>query len=217
MLSFFRNNLAFSLTELLTTVGIVGTLSVIGIKTYQKQTNQAKTAEAKKTLSYIYTAERNFYNNWRGYHENLAAVGAVPTGVYNYDAGFSKSASLDSNYGDLASYPKVNGQNVIDVRPCTNFDQICKGDCLNTLATSVGSSHSHFFSTGGSYTAQANCQVLSAQKLGGSDPVSTHSKVSSAIADQNDFKAVATGQLKGIDIWSINEKGVVAHEEDGTQ
>ena len=206
-----KNNKAFSLTELLTTVGIVGTLSVVGIKSYQKQTNQAKTAEAKKSLAYVYSAERNFYNNWGGYHESLIAIGAAPTGVYNYDVGFGKSATLSSNYGSLASYPKVNNKDVLNVRQCTNFRQICDHECLNTLKTLVGSSHQQYFETGGSYYAKANCQV---------NVVSTvllKNYVSSAGAVQNSFKALAITKLKSTDVWSVDQLSVFRHETDGTQ
>ena len=209
---FIKNNKAFSLTELLTTVGIVGTLSVLGIKSYQKQTNQAKTAEAKKSLAYVYSAERNFYNSWSSYHENLVAVGAVPTGLYNYDVGFGNNAALIAD-GDLTSYPPIDGSNVLNVRECTNFGQICNGECLTVLANLVSAAYKDFFTSGGSYNAEANCQVDSAVLL----KTYTGLVRGLAKADDNEFKAIATGNLKGQDIWSINERNVVKHEVDGTQ
>ena len=213
-MSFFKNKRAFSLTELLTTVGIVGTLSVIGIKSYQKQSNQAKTAEAKKSLAYVYSAERNFYNNWGGYHENLSSVGAVPTGVYNYDVGFGRNAGLASNYGSLGDYPELNSQNVLNIRQCTNFGEICSGDCLSTIQSNVGSA-TYF---GGS----ANCQVSSPCKLKGfpgscTSGSSVSSTVNSAGANANSFTAVAATRLKSVDVWSINQGGAVNHVRDGTQ
>ena len=201
---------AFSLTELLTTVAIVGTLSVVGIKSYQKQSNEAKTAEAKKVLSYVYSAERNFYNNWGGYHENLAVVGASPTGLYSYDIGFGKSAPLASNYGDLTSYPKVGGANVLNERACTNYYQICQGTCLSNLASAVGSMYAQYFMSGGPYHATANCQVDSKVLL-----KDYTGSLSNSEASKNAFKALATGKLKGRDVWSINEKQEIKHEEDG--
>ena len=210
-------NKAFSLTELLTSVAIVGTLSVVGIKSYQKQTNQAKTAEAQKTLSYVYSAQRNFYNNWGGYHENLVAIGATPTGLYNYDIGFGKSATLASNYGDLGSYPKVGGANLLNVRACTNYRQICHplggtGECLTQLASLAGSGGAQYCMSGGGYHAQANCKVDSKVLL----KAYTGTPASSADASATKFKALATGYLKSRDVWSINEKQEVKHEEDGT-
>ena len=210
---FRRNNKAFSLTELLTTVGIVGTLSVVGIKSYQKQTNQAKTAEAKKSLAYVYSAETTFYNSWSSYHENLVAVGAVPSGAYSYDVGFGNNAAWNSG-GDLNSYPKVDGVNVLNVRECTNFGQICSGECLTALANSITDpNYKAFFTSGGSYNAEANCQVDSSVLL----KSYSGGVRASAKADASGFKAIATGQLKGRDIWSINERNLVTHEEDGTQ
>ena len=215
-MSFFQNSKAFSLTELLTTLGIVGVLAVVGIKSYQKQTNQAKTAEAKKSLAYVYSAERSFYNNWGGYHENLAAVGAAPTGSYNYDVGFGKHTPLNGTYGSLVNYPTVTSKDVLNVRECTTFKQICDGDCLSTIAGSVGSGYEAYFNPGSGlanpYHAKADCEVTSAVLL----KAYTGSLASSG-AGENNFRALATGQLKSRDIWSIDEKSVVNHEEDGTQ
>ena len=203
---FFKNNKAFSLTELLTTVGIVGTLSVVGIKSYQKQTNQAKTAEAKKSLSYVYAAERSFYNNWGGYHENLSAIGAIPTGVYIYDVGFGKNAPLASAYGSLGDYPQVNSKNVLDRRKCTNFNQICNADCLNDVQSLVGTTHASYFS------GSADCTVLSAILL------KTYAgSLASSGASQSSFKVLAITRLKSQDIWSIDQNNILRHEDDGTQ
>ncbi|MCZ0933513.1 MAG: hypothetical protein OXJ52_10250 [Oligoflexia bacterium] len=209
-MSFLKHNKAFSLTELLTTVGIVGTLSVVGIKSYQKQTNQAKTAEAKKSLSYVYAAERSFYNNWGGYHENLSAIGAIPVGSYIYDVGFGRSAALASNYGSLGSYPRVATKNVLDVRECTTFKQICDGDCLSTIRSSVGSPHDAYF------TGSSDCAVHSLRLLKNYSGTQSGT-VNSAGASLNSFTVMAVTQLKKTDIWSMNKNAVLRHENDGTQ
>ena len=202
---FIKKNKAFSLTELLTSVGIIGTLSVVGIKSYQRQTNQAKTSEAKKSLSYVYTAERNFHNSWGAYHENLSAIGATPTGPYNYDVGFHKTANLKDSGGDLHGDYPLNPKIVLYVRECTSFKQICDGDCYNTVVASVGSTHSSYFST-------ADCTVNSPVLLKSYSGTDYSSQ-----ANQNSFKALAVGQLKSRDIWSIDQAGTTTHEEDGTQ
>ena len=95
---------AFSLTELLVTLAIIGTLSVVGIRTYRNQLHTAKTAEAQQILSFIYSNERQFYNAWNTYHENLVLVGAAPSGNYRYDAGFTMKQVAHSD-GDLGNYP----------------------------------------------------------------------------------------------------------------
>ena len=195
----FKSKRAFSLTELLTTVGIAGVLSVVGIKSYQKQTNQAKTAEAKKSLSYIYSAQRSFYNNWGSYHENLMAVGAIPIGIYNYDAGFGKAATL--SYID--GYPEVNNKKVLNQRECTNFYQICAGECLDALKSKAPDYDGPY---------KPACEVNSAIKLKGY--TGTHS--SSAKAGSSVFTAIATTKLKKVDIWSIDQQGRLANETDGT-
>ena len=193
----FKNKPAFSLVELLTTVGITGVLAVVGIKSYQKQTNQAKQAEAKKSLSYIYSAQRSFYNNWGAYHENLIAAGAVPTGVYNYDAGFGKDAVL----ARIDGYPN---NDVLNVKACTNFYQICKGECLTDLESKAPNEYKRSYNS--------DCQVNSAQLLKAGS-----SATNSAGASASDFKAVATTRLKTVDVWSIDKKGALKNDDDGTE
>ena len=230
MVLFIRNKQAFSLIELLTTVGIVGTLSVVGIKSYQKQTNQAKTAIAKKSLSYVYSSERSFHNNWGGYHENLAAVGVIPSGPYLYDVGFGKNATIvsglpGSTYGSLVEYPRLNSQSILNIKECSNFKQICDGTasgCIPKIRSRVGTSIGGV-STNTYFSASASCSVSSACLLnnfpasGCTVSGTVSSTVNGAEATQNSFKAVATTKLKKVDVWSIDQTGNVKHENDGTQ
>ena len=147
----------FSLIELLTTTVIIGTLSVVGIKSYQAQTNKARTAEAKHSLSYIYTAEKNFYDLWRTYHENLLVVGAVPDGSYHYDVGFGDSAVLSDADGNLGDYPSQFASKILTVRECTNFYEVCAkvGNCVTQEQAQTGLTNSYFFYYGGS--GSLNC------------------------------------------------------------
>ena len=92
-LKFFQKQ-GYSLIELLTATSIVGVLSVVGVKSYQGQTNKARSAEAKHSLSYIYTAEANFKSSWDTYHENLMLIGAAPSGSYHYDVGFEQGVAI---------------------------------------------------------------------------------------------------------------------------
>ncbi|MDE0092091.1 MAG: prepilin-type N-terminal cleavage/methylation domain-containing protein [Oligoflexia bacterium] len=207
-MSFWRNHKAFSLTELLTTVGIVGVVSVVGIRSYQKQTNEARTAEAKKSLAYVYAAERNFHNSWGAYHENLISVGAVPSGSYVYDVGFKRTASLADNTALTGAYPRVNAQDVLNVRECTNFGEICDAICIATLTSRVGSTYSSYFSSSDCSVSTGDTNVELKNYTG---------NPASAGATQNNFKAIATGKLKGIDVWSIDQGNAVTHEVDGTQ
>ena len=220
-----KRNKGFSLTELLTTVGIIGTLSVVGVRSFQSQTNKSKSAEAKHSLSFIYTAEENFKSAWGTYHENLLSIGAIPSGTFNYDIGFGKtnsaSSSISKTDGQLAAYPIPASLNIT---ACTNFYQICSesanNDCLAKTKTAVGSSYQQYFDTAGSYSLATNCEVPASSSdtwllknyVGSGNAAETHSK-----AGATSFKAFATGKLKNTDVWSINQLRSVEHLLDGTQ
>lgn len=208
----FRKQSAFSLVELLTTVGIVGVLSVIGIKSYQKQTYRAKQAEAKKSLSYVYSAEQNFRESWGTYHENLIVIGAIPSGAYHYDVGFHKDAAINdgvsnTDRGRLGSYPLKESLNV---KACTNFYQICGGNCETSAKNQITDADAKlYFETEGKCTVNGctdgtNC--LKDITLTGYDD-----------AKLTKFEAVAIGELRSKDIWSINQEKTVTHKEDGAQ
>ena len=223
VLRFFQKK-GFSLVELLTTMSIVGTLSVVGIKSYQAQTNKARSAEAKHSLSYVFTAEESFKDIWSTYHENLAAIGAVPSGAYHYDVGFGISAVLSTADGELGIYPLKSS---LDIRECTNFDQICKGECLSKTETAVEAidpAQAVYFNladpldSSNPYNAVANCQVMGSEQLStytGNSGDPDHE--SNAKAEVGTFKAFAIGNLKGVDVWSIDDKRTVQHVKDGTE
>ena len=208
-LKLFQKDGGFNLIELLTTVGVVGTLTVVGIKSYQSQTNKARSAEAKHSLSYIYTAEQNFHDTWSTYHENLTVIGAVPSGSYHYDIGFSKNAAdISKNDGLLRNYPLPDS---LDVVECTNFDQICRGNCLSISATRVGSAYSAFFDNVG----RANCRVTGGLYF--KDHGMTEMGDAKAEA-RTHLKRWQTGQLASDkDLWSIDNGRTVTHEVDGTE
>ena len=202
---FFKTE-AFSLVELLTSVSVIGVLSVIGIKSYQSQTNKARTAEAKQSLSYLYTSQRSFYNNWNSYHENLIAVGASPSGQYNYDVGFSKTATMSATDGDLENYPLVDGTQILNNIECSNFNQICNDECFTQIRSSVSTAYRSYFSGRASCTVNVPNSLLLKTKA-----------QTGAEADATSFKAIAVGELKNEDVWSINQQQAVSHETDGTQ
>ena len=202
----FHQKRGFTITELLTTVAIAGTLSVVGIRSYQSQTNKARSAEAKHSLSFLYTAEKNFHDSWKTYHENLYTVGAIPSGSYHYDVGFGKSVSINDGTthpvdGFLGTHPLTDSLNI---RECTNFHQVCQGDCATTTQTAVGPARSAYFT-------RASCQVT------GGNYVKDYSGTPTADAQDNSFTALAISTIKNTDVWSINESKVVTHDHDGTE
>ena len=206
ILKFFQNR-GFSLLELLTAVSIVGTLSVIGIKSYQAQVNKTRSLEAKHSLSYIWQAENNFKETWGTYHENLMVIGAVPSGTYHYDVGFDNTASLSKTDGNLERYPLLDS---LDVSSCTNFYKICEANCLSDIQTAVGTDAvAKYFSSDDTVCSITGCTI-------GTNCVEDHSFIT-AKAEKDSFKAFAIGKLKNVDVWSIDQEKTVIHEIDGTE
>ena len=193
--------------ELISAVGIASVMSVVGIRTYQSRTLKTRTAEAKTSLSFVYSSEILFKDNWETYHENLIAIGATPSGTYTYDVGFGKSASLSATDGNLERHALTSA---LSVRQCTNFKQICGGDCLTQTRSAVGTSFSSYFSA-----ASANCNVSGSLELktwtGTGSAAETNAKAGEAA-----FKAFAIDNLDSDDVWSIDQERTITHELDGT-
>ena len=211
-----RKKSGFSMVELLTAASVVGVTSLIGINSYMSQTNKARAAEAKQILSYIYTAEQSFHKLWLAYHENLIVVGAVPSGSYNYDAGFSRDATLAEG-GNLNRYSERSLLTDSSMKACINFHQICVGSCRTNI---LAKSNYFYFSgsPGNPYDTSKstiNCKVNSSEKL--KDATKTKLGGKTYEAKTGEFKAVAIGQLKETDVWSIDESRVITHEVDGTE
>ena len=189
----------FSLLELLSAASITVVLSVVGIKSYRSQVNKAKTAEAQESLSYVYSTQRVFYNNWNTYHENLMVVGTIPSGIYNYDVGFTVEGHTAG--GNLGDYPISL---LLNVRECSTFNEICAGTCLSQVRTVLGSGYDGYFDS-------VNCEVIGRQNI----KDCTDSECD-AQADPSTFKAIATERLRNLDIWSINQNQQIVHEKEGT-
>ena len=214
-----QNKKAFSLVELLTALAIIMTLVAIGATNYQKSVNKTKMKEAKTSLSYIYSSQMAFHTSWDGYHENLVSIGAIPSGPYIYDVGFGKDADIKSDYGTLDNYPLVNSQNVIDISACTSFFQVCNRDCFSEIQSRVGESYKKFFPQSNTCSVKTNCTLHDFKSS--SCKVFIPSKVESIIkqssAKQDSFIAVAVTEMNSLDVWSINEKGIPKHENDGSK
>ena len=191
----------YSMAELVTTAAILGVVSTVGVKSYQAQTNRARTAEAKQSLSFVYTSEQSFRESWEKYHENLVVIGAVPSGRYHYDVGFDSAAHLDTSIQD---YPETR---LLSQTHCTSFYQICNGACNKQIVGALGSSFSAYGSSSG------NCEVVGSAYLSGAGKYSNPA----GKADAGSFKALAVGQLRNRDVWSIDEGKTLEHVEDGTE
>ena len=194
----------FSLVELLTTVSIIGVLSTVGIRSYKSQTNKARSAEAKHSLSYLYTAEKSFKDLWDSYYENLIIVGAIPSGSYYYDVGFHSSADLTASFE--GTHPL--DQAALGLAACIDFRQICQGACLTAISTATANSV-YFTGT----NVEANCKVT------GGAYVKDYAGTDSADYDASEiaYKAMARSKLGGDeDVWSIDHSRIIEHVEDGT-
>lgn len=198
------NSNGFSLIELLSAAAIMAVLSVVGIKSYQSQVNKARSAEAQKSLSYMYSSQQVFYNNWNTYHENLFVVGMLPNGQYNYDVGFTVAGHTSG--GNIGDYPS-SLEKGLSVLECSTFNEICAGNCVTEIVKAVGNPFTGYFST-------PNCEVIGRQHILVSGVKC--GDCPDAKAEPNTFNAIATEKLRSADIWSINEKQQLKHEEDGT-
>ncbi|MGI9549444.1 MAG: type IV pilin protein, partial [Bdellovibrionales bacterium] len=84
----------FSLIEMLVTVGIIGTLSVVGISKFKQSERRGKTLEAKVFLSNLYSNERIYWiENGKNYHYDFTELGLDLVGKYTYNVGFSSDGS----------------------------------------------------------------------------------------------------------------------------
>lgn len=186
----------FSLLELLSAASITAVLSVVGIKSYQSQTNKAKQAEAQQSLSYLYSAQTTFHNNWKTYHENLLVTGLVPKGALNYDFGFTTTGH---------SVPDYPIPSFLGIAECSTVEGICDGGCIKGMSSSYGGYGKYFSSA-------INCELI------GIEPISGSSEAGSSVYNANPsrFKALATEKLRNLDLWSINEKQELNHELDGS-
>ncbi len=204
----------FNLVELLTTITVAGVLTTVGVRSYQSQTNKTRSAEAKSSLSSVYTAEQSFHDTWNTYHENLIAIGAVPSGAYYYDVGFGKGADLTDTDTYLSDHPLTTTG--LNIGECTNIYEICEAttNCKSATETAVPAY--------AQYSKSANCQVTGCTATG-PNPTCLKDYANSGITNLNKgagkdaFTAIAVGNLKGTDVWSIDQLQTVTHELDGTQ
>lgn len=196
----------FSFVEMMTALGIAGVLGVTGLNSYRKQRQQARSAQAQYSLSNIYTAEKNFYNQWQTYHENLYVIGAIPEGELWYDAGFTRDTLSTSN-GNLGNFP---WRSKLNKSACNNHHQLCIWDCAVALG---GAAKAVLYGKTGIYDKQQyhgiTCEIQGGRYVK-NIPGSAYK------AESTTFKAIATSVLNSDDEWTINEKQEVKHTLDGT-
>lgn len=81
----------FSLIELMVVVAIIGILATIAVPQVNKFMAKARQAEAKATLSGIYTSEKAFFTEYNVFRSEFQTIGYAPEGRVRYNAGLGAS------------------------------------------------------------------------------------------------------------------------------
>ena len=69
-----KNDLGFTLLELVVVVAIIGILGAIGVPAYQGYVTRAKETKAQNTLQSIYMMEKNFFSQNYCYYKSASAT-----------------------------------------------------------------------------------------------------------------------------------------------
>ena len=69
-----KNDLGFTLLELLVVIAIIGILGAIGIPAYEGYVTRAKETKAQNTLQSIYMMEKNFFSQNYCYYKSASAT-----------------------------------------------------------------------------------------------------------------------------------------------
>ncbi|MCY4320862.1 MAG: prepilin-type N-terminal cleavage/methylation domain-containing protein, partial [Bdellovibrionaceae bacterium] len=128
------NNKAFSLIELLVTVGIISILVTFGAKFYNEniEKNYITTAKAELVNVLQYA---NFANTTdKGYHQFLYQVGYTPKGILTsiVGTGASRSAPCCNAYPALGTSPCQKGQGLTISYPINQNESCSMGFICNS-------------------------------------------------------------------------------------
>ncbi len=133
----FKSNQGFSLIELMVVVAIIGILSVVGVPKYQVFKAKAIVAEAKSTLTDIFTVQQAYFMDNDTYSTTLATVGySVATNAkYSYVAAAPSGGSINSGFVITATYPKTGTQKLCS--GATNTSDVRTVNQDKTFATTT--------------------------------------------------------------------------------
>ena len=68
-----KNNLGFTLLELLVVIAIIGILGAVGVPAYQGYVTKAKETKAQNSLQSIYMMQKNFFSQNYCYYKSASA------------------------------------------------------------------------------------------------------------------------------------------------
>lgn len=145
----------FSLVELMVVVAIIGTLAAIGIPQYERFKEKAYSAEAKASLSALYTAEHSFFLEFGAYHSSFDAVGFTPPSRGRYNVGFGATSGADAGPGN-GYYSTLSAAQLSHINSnatCSGFGSGTSTEC--TLTVSAPDLNSSVITNGTAYFAGA--------------------------------------------------------------
>jgi type IV pilus assembly protein PilA len=94
LLKTLKTQKGFSLVELMVVVAIIGILATMAVPQINKFMAKARQAEAKTSLSSIYTANKAFFAEYQGFTSSLRAMGYQPEGELRYNAGWTDGGGV---------------------------------------------------------------------------------------------------------------------------
>jgi len=116
-----KNNLGFTILELVVVIAIIGILGAIGIPAYQGYVTKAKETKAQNTLQSIYMMEKNFFSQNYCYYKSST----VSDDTSNINGNLFGSTVPDSGPIEVGSkndyYFYITGTNFA----CTGTSCIC--------------------------------------------------------------------------------------------
>ena len=77
----------FTLIEIVYTVGIISILAGIGFISWEKMLERADTIEAQTNIGFVYTSQKQYFNECEHYYPDLELIQGVPEGPLSYNIG----------------------------------------------------------------------------------------------------------------------------------
>ncbi len=114
-----KNNIGFTLIELIIVIAIIGILAAIAYPQYNKYTSHSRQTEVKIALTAIYATEKAFFTDKSSYTACLNAIGFNPEGAVSYYTVGVGNAGGSANCGRTG------------VNSCLNYDWISIKTCTD--------------------------------------------------------------------------------------